>query len=249
MGPNFVNTKHDASGFYARLVAGNQRKRGSIDRLPSGAHRVRVYAGTDPLTGKRMDLVEVADTAAQQRRSARGCCRSWTSGATPAPKRRSTNFSTIPGSADRCRPYPEDLRKLHRQPDQAGPREAEGWRGRRRDPRPLLCPAPPVSRKVLPSGAGQDTTLHSLRHYNATELIAAGVDIRTVAGRLGHGGGGTTTLRVYAAWVSEAEQRAATALPCRVLVIMGTSWSTSLPSVHTCAATTIWSAVVTSCAL
>jgi site-specific recombinase XerD len=39
--------------------------------------------------------------------------------------------------------------------------------------------------------------IHQLRHYSATELIAAGVDIRTVAGRLGHSGGGTTTLRVY----------------------------------------------------
>ncbi|WP_202865732.1 site-specific integrase [Kribbella turkmenica] len=36
------------------------------------------------------------------------------------------------------------------------------------------------------------TTLHKLCHCSATELIAAGVDIRTVAGRLGHGGGGTT---------------------------------------------------------
>jgi integrase len=36
----------------------------------------------------------------------------------------------------------------------------------------------------------------------------AGVDIRTVAGRLGHAGGGTTTLKVYAAWVTEADQRA-----------------------------------------
>ncbi|MFL6116192.1 MAG: tyrosine-type recombinase/integrase [Catenulispora sp.] len=36
--------------------------------------------------------------------------------------------------------------------------------------------------------------LHSLRHYTATELIAAGVDIRTVAGRLGHGSGGATTV-------------------------------------------------------
>jgi integrase len=56
---------------------------------------------------------------------------------------------------------------------------------------------------------GIATTLHKLRHYSATELIAAGVDVRTVAGRLGHGGGGTTTLRVYAAWVSESDQRAA----------------------------------------
>ena len=38
------------------------------------------------------------------------------------------------------------------------------------------------------------------------------VDVRTVAGRLGHGGGGTTTLRVYAAWVSEADQRASEGL-------------------------------------
>lgn len=56
---------------------------------------------------------------------------------------------------------------------------------------------------------GIETTLHKLRHYSATELIAAGVDPRTVAGRLGHGGGGTTTLRTYTAWVSESDQRAA----------------------------------------
>lgn len=59
---------------------------------------------------------------------------------------------------------------------------------------------------------GIATTLHKLRHYSATELIAAGVDPRTVAGRLGHGGGGTTTLRVYSAWVAEADQRASTSL-------------------------------------
>ncbi|RSM59462.1 site-specific integrase, partial [Actinoplanes sp. ATCC 53533] len=50
----------------------------------------------------------------------------------------------------------------------------------------------------------------------ATELIAAGVDVRTVAGRLGHSGGGTTTLRVYTAWVSEADQRAAGSLAGRM---------------------------------
>lgn len=57
-----------------------------------------------------------------------------------------------------------------------------------------------------------ETSFHKLRHYTATELIAAGVDVRTVAGRLGHGGGGITTLRTYSAWVSEADQRAATGL-------------------------------------
>jgi len=59
------------------------------------------------------------------------------------------------------------------------------------------------------AGLGIDSHLHALRPYSATELIAAGVDIRTVAGRLGHGGGGTTTLRVYAAWVAESDKRAA----------------------------------------
>jgi integrase len=60
------------------------------------------------------------------------------------------------------------------------------------------------------------TRLHAMRHYSATELVAAGVDVQTIAGRLGHGGGGTTTLRVYAAWVSEADQRAADALGPRM---------------------------------
>lgn len=63
---------------------------------------------------------------------------------------------------------------------------------------------------------GVDTNLHALRHYSATELIAAGVDVRTVAGQLGHGGGGATTLRVYAAWLSESDQRAAATLHGRM---------------------------------
>lgn len=77
---------------------------------------------------------------------------------------------------------------------------------------------------------GIRTTLHKLRHYNATELIAAGVDIRTVAGRLGHGGGGTTTLRVYAAWVSEADQRASKAMTARMPRPPGTPSTTAAPT-------------------
>lgn len=63
---------------------------------------------------------------------------------------------------------------------------------------------------------GWDMHLHQLRHYSATELIASGVDPRTVAGRLGHGSGGATTLRAYAAWVSEADQRAAGTFTARM---------------------------------
>jgi len=47
-------------------------------------------------------------------------------------------------------------------------------------------------------------------------LPGAGVDVRTVAGRLGHSGGGSTTLRVYSAWVSEVDQRAAGSLAARM---------------------------------
>jgi integrase len=64
---------------------------------------------------------------------------------------------------------------------------------------------------------GVATTLHSFgRHYAATQLLAAGVDLRTVAGRLGHGGGGATTLRVYASFVAAADRRAAELLGQRL---------------------------------
>jgi integrase len=61
-----------------------------------------------------------------------------------------------------------------------------------------------------------ETHIHALRHYSATELLTAGVDLRTVAGRLGHGGGGATTLRVYAAWVAASDRKAAEILGARM---------------------------------
>jgi integrase len=63
---------------------------------------------------------------------------------------------------------------------------------------------------------GWDMNFHQLRHYSATGLISSGVDVTTVAGRLGHGGGGSTTLKFYSAWVSEADQRAAGTLAARM---------------------------------
>lgn len=63
---------------------------------------------------------------------------------------------------------------------------------------------------------GIDTELKNHRHYNATDLIMAGYNVRSAAGRLGHSGGGTTTLRVYTAWWSEADQRAAGSTPVRL---------------------------------
>jgi hypothetical protein len=92
---------------------------------------------------------------------------------------------------------------------------------------PLFSPEPDQSAGYKPDSITQRYTrlaarlgvkshIHQMRHYSATELIAAGVDVRTVAGRLGHGGGGTTTLKVYAAWLSEQDQRAAGTLAARM---------------------------------
>jgi integrase len=36
------------------------------------------------------------------------------------------------------------------------------------------------------------------RHYTASQLLAGGFDLRNTAARLGHSGGGATTLRHYA---------------------------------------------------
>ncbi|MGH3849369.1 MAG: site-specific integrase, partial [Pseudonocardiaceae bacterium] len=70
--------------------------------------------------------------------------------------------------------------------------------------------------KDMANRLGIDTHIHALRHYSATELLSAGVDLRTVAGRLGHGGGGATTLRVYAAWVAASDRKAAEILGSRM---------------------------------
>ena len=70
--------------------------------------------------------------------------------------------------------------------------------------------------KDMAKRLGLDTHIHALRHYSATELLSAGIDLRTVAGRLGHGGGGATTLRVYAAWVAGSDRKAAEILGSRM---------------------------------
>ncbi len=56
-----------------------------------------------------------------------------------------------------------------------------------------------------------DVHLHSLRHYTATELIAAGHDVRTVANRLGHADP-ALTLRVYSHVIEAREREAAATL-------------------------------------
>jgi integrase len=51
-------------------------------------------------------------------------------------------------------------------------------------------------------------SLHTLRHFSASVLVASGRDVRTIAGRLGHSDA-TTTLRVYSHMVEGRDRDAA----------------------------------------
>ncbi|WP_051794967.1 tyrosine-type recombinase/integrase [Kibdelosporangium aridum] len=95
----------------------------------------------------------------------------------------------------------------------------------------IFSPAPDGSVCLAPASLGQrfhrlvasqgiKTTLHKLRHYNATELILANINLRTVAGRLGHLDC-STTLTTYTAWINEADQRASTQLVERLPLRLG----------------------------
>jgi integrase len=57
--------------------------------------------------------------------------------------------------------------------------------------------------------AGVELDIEGGRHYTASQLLAGGFDLRNTAARLGHSGGGATTLRHYADPVPEVDRRAA----------------------------------------
>jgi integrase len=53
-----------------------------------------------------------------------------------------------------------------------------------------------------------DFHLHSLRHWSGTALVEAGIDIRNIAGRLGHSDGGVLLLNRYAHRSDEQDRKA-----------------------------------------
>lgn len=66
-------------------------------------------------------------------------------------------------------------------------------------------------RRLCGEAGFKGVRLHDLRHYVATRMLTAGVDVRTVAGRLGHRNA-ATTLNVYAQFVAETDRDAANLL-------------------------------------
>ncbi len=61
------------------------------------------------------------------------------------------------------------------------------------------------------AGGISGVRFHDLRHFAATGLLSAGVDVRTVPGRLGHANA-ATTLGVYAHFLESSDQAAAAIL-------------------------------------
>jgi len=64
------------------------------------------------------------------------------------------------------------------------------------------------ARTRVAAGVSASVRLHDLRHFQATQLLDAGVPVPTVAARLGHADG-TTTMKIYAHRTRRADQQAA----------------------------------------
>ena len=65
--------------------------------------------------------------------------------------------------------------------------------------------------RIAADRAGMPGRLHDLRHIAATQPLAPGIPVRTVAGRLGHANP-STTHNVYAHFVEVSDQHAADVL-------------------------------------
>lgn len=95
---------------------------------------------------------------------------------------------------------------------------SEPMRSRRLDGSVPWRPREPTRRwRWLRSQAGAaDLRLHTLRHFAATQMLDAGVPVRTVSARLGHRQT-STTLNVYSAYIPASDGAAAEAIGRRLL--------------------------------
>ena len=63
--------------------------------------------------------------------------------------------------------------------------------------------------RELAKAAGANLDIKGIRHYTASQLLAAGFDLGNTAARLGHSGREAATLKHYADPISEVDRRAA----------------------------------------
>jgi len=132
-----------------RSRPGRQRSRGTIDELPSGALRVRVYAGKDPVTGRRRDLVELIPPGPKAGRSAEAA-RTRLLNQVDEQRQPRTN-ATVNQLLDQHfelstweRQHPRDLRRLCDQAHPAADRSHPGRRPQRAHVRLVPRRAPPL---------------------------------------------------------------------------------------------------------
>jgi integrase len=64
-------------------------------------------------------------------------------------------------------------------------------------------------------GLPDSVKLHGLRHTQVTQLLDAGVPLRTVSGRVGHRNSSTTS-NIYSHWIAETGERAAVVIGERI---------------------------------
>jgi integrase len=81
--------------------------------------------------------------------------------------------------------------------------------------------------RFLAAREGIAVRFHDLRHFAATQLLGAGIDVRTVAGRLGHGA--DQTLGRYGHFIPAQDVRAAEALGRALAPAMPTATVPTLP--------------------
>ena len=130
------------------------------------------------------------------------------------------------------RPGPADARPAARLPRPQ--RRASGVARDRRYPRTDSCSRPTRTDRAgrsqvrRPSGTPACVPASATRctctSFATTRRPSSSVAVSTSApwpDDLGHGGGGVTTLRVYSAWVAEADQRASSSLATRMPALPG----------------------------
>ncbi len=80
------------------------------------------------------------------------------------------------------------------------------WNGSWNDAPDNASAAGAISAMACAIGAA---SARAAREHTSSQLLAGGFDLRNTAARLGHSGGGATTLRHYADPVPEVDRRAA----------------------------------------